>query len=271
MPRTLIVGGTSQIAAALIPQFDNLRVLTGRPWTPPDGVDHVLVDLSTYDARDNRDWLEPYDLILCIAPIMHSARILDWLPALRGTRAVFLSSNNAALLPDDPYYDPIRAAELTIRTASVDAVILHPTAISGRPGCQVLGKLISSVRQGRPIMLPGVRMRQALVDYRDVARAVFMASSPSVPAGTYSVNGPATLTYAEILAAIETATGRTARVLNLPARPLRWAGRIAPQIPQLRRAGIHRDPVQPSLPGYHAEFSVMDMIVTLTRDGPLPS
>lgn len=231
----------------------------------------MLVDLSTYDGTFHQHWLEDYDLILCIAPITLSVRLLDWLPNLAGTRAVFLSSNNAALQTQDASYDPIRAAEDRILKSGLNAIILHPTAISGRPGDRVLGRLIHAVQSRKPMILPGTETRQSLVDYRDVARAMRLAANPEIPTGTYSVNGPDQMTYRNILRAVESTVGRSARIIDIPPGPLRLIGRFITQIPELRRAGIHRDPVHPPLPGYHAEFSVADMVATLTRTDTIPS
>ena len=279
--KVLLFGGTSRIAArainALVARNSSVMVLTGRPWDIPatpatyrpasgGGLEHALVELTTYDGTHTLHWQRRYDAIISVAPLKYVARVLDYLPDPAGTRAVFLSSNNAALLGGSADYADTRAAEDGVLSGPLDSVVLQPTAICGHSGDAVLGELDRRVRAGKTVWLPGARTRQTPVHFEDVADALLHALSADVPAGRYSVSGPEQADYLEMVRMLEAANGTQARTRPLPAAPIRMLGRLTrhPRGAQLRRAGIDRLPVNPSLPGFTPHRSIADMIASLS-------
>lgn len=282
-PQTvLLFGGTSQIAAQVIDAFvarnAAVMVLTGRPWdisdTPPDyapppgqvGLEHALVELSTYDGSHTPHWLRRYDAIISVAPLKYVARVLGYLPDPAGTRAVFLSSNNAALLGGSDDYAAVRDAEDTVMCGPLDSVILQPTAICGHRGDAVLGELNRRVLGGETAWLPGAGTRQRPVHFADVADALVHAVTHGVPSARYSVSGPQDASYAELVELLETANWTSARARPLPAAPVRALGRMRSdtQAAQLRRAGIDRLPVNPPLPGFTPRRGLAEMVQSLS-------
>lgn len=246
-------------------------VLVGRDWTPPSGIETAAVDLSTYDGGIPQHWKRDFDAMLCVAPIKLIPAFLPHFPRKPGLRAVFLSSNNTALLPNNPDYSELRRAEATISASDLDAVILQPTVISGREGGPVLGHISEKIRSGRPLWLAGRHTRQWPVHYRDVARAMIHALNPSVPAGLYSLAGHESLTYAEMVARVERLYWTPARPRFVPAPLARMAGWVLREQPALTRAGIDRRPVNDPLPDFETIFSVNDMLRSLTDREVMPS
>lgn len=248
-------------------------VLTGRPWTPPDGVEHALIELSQYDGSHTHHWKRHYDVVISVAPLPLSLRALPFLADTTKTRFVFLSSNNAALLRHNPDYDPIRWAEQDMLAQFPSAVILQPTTISGRKGDAVIGSIIRQALSNKRIFIPGLHTRQHPVDYRDVARAICHAVDHTPRGGLYSLAGPDALTYAEIIRIIETALWKPVRAYNIPAWVARVMGysRLFPGSAALRRSGFDRDPVHTALPGFIPRYGFLDMVHALTEQGPLPS
>lgn len=278
----LVIGGTSAIAAELIATLSpehHLMVITGRDWTPPESagppVEHALVELSTYDNNHTHHWKRRYDGLLCIAPITLMPRFLPFIPHAYGLRAVFLSSNNAALLSGNADYARLREAEAAVAASPLDAVILQPTAICGKAGDPVLGHLAEAARAGRTAWLPGRNTVQQPVHFRDVADAMRRALDADVPSGTYSVAGPQSASYAELAQAVECALWEPLPTRNLPAPAARAVGRMLPRGTRegaaLRRAGVDRRPVAPPLPGFAPTRGLADMLLALTGADGLPS
>ena len=278
----LLFGGTSQIAArvidSLVARNVAVMVLTGRPWALPEppptyqpppgqiGLEHALVELTTYDGTHTPHWLRRYDAIISVAPLKYVARVLQYLPEPDGTRAVFLSSNNAALLGESDDYAATRDAEDCVMSGPLDSVILQPTAICGHPGDAVLGELNRRITAGETAWLPGAGTRQKPVHFADVADALLHAVSDGIAPGRYSVSGPQEASYAEMVELLETANWSPARARALPAAPVRALGRMRRDVQsaQLRRAGIDRLPVNPPLPGFAPRRGLADMVASLS-------
>ena len=249
-------------------------VLTGRDWTPPDGVEHALVELTAYDGSHTHHWRRAYDGVLCVAPIHLAAPLMAFLPEPDGLRAVFLSSNNAALLDVSADYEAIRAGESAVQGGPLDAVILQPTAICGRPGDPVLSHMADRIGDGRAVWLPGARTRQWPVDFRDVADAMIYALRPEVPAGTYGLGGPQGLSYAALAREVECALWQPAVLRDVPAPAARALGKLLPRGREgaaLRRAGVDRVAVSTPMPGFAPRRGIADMLLGLTTADRLPS
>ena len=249
-------------------------VMTGRRWEAPEGIEHALVELKSYDGSHTHHWKRRYDAVLCVAPLPLVAPVLDYLPESDGLRMVCLSSNNAALLQRNADYAALRDAEARLAASALDTVILQPTAIAGRPGCPVLGYMSDRVASGRTLWLPGADTVQQPVHYRDVADAMLRALSPRVSAGTYSVAGPEARSYGALAREVECAFWTQADVRDVPVGAARALGRLLPSGREgaaLRRAGVDRLAVAPPLPGFTARRGIADMLRGLTGPGGLPS
>lgn len=273
----LLIGGTSQIAARVMTSLrargEDVMVLTGRPWTPPEGVEQALIELSTYDGSHTHHWKRTYDRIICVAPLFLGVRALEHLPDHKPARAVFLSSNNTALLAKSRDYERLRTAQTQILSILPQAIILQPTTITGRSADPVLGYFTRKAIAGERLFIPGLGTRQHPVDYRDVADALLHAVDNPIMPGEYSLSGPDALSYAQIIRTLETALWTRIKAHNIPPILARWAGAtgLTRHSAALRRAGYHRDPVSDPLPGFTPHFRILDMIHALTQEGGVPS
>ncbi|MGB6229758.1 MAG: hypothetical protein WBF53_06475 [Litorimonas sp.] len=271
--RTLLIGGNSLIAGPVIDGLSaNPLTVTTRPSkTPRPDLDHAVLDLRK--DLPERAWWDRFDRIVCLAPI-HLAQAI--LPSVADQRAVFVSSNNTALLSDNPNYAPLREAESAILASNLRSVILQPTVISARANDPVTGPMLSRIEAGRPVWLPGATTRQTPLHYLDLARAILHAIDTDPEPGRYSVSGRDTLAYRDMARCLGAAVGRRASRVGLPAAPIRLAAHVWPisrsrYAAQMRRVGIHRDPINPPLPGFEPEYGYHDIVQSLIDARTAPS
>ncbi len=164
-------------------------------------------------------------------------------------RAVFISSNNVAVVPDAPIYQGLSRAEATVRRAVPQAAILRPTMIYGHPEDGNLSRLAGAMQRWPVMPRPATPALQQPVFWRDVGAAVAGALLDNRWAGqTVALAGPDEVTFAQLYDAVR----RAARLRRLvvpvsPAlalRALRLLDRIGLNAPvggaQLLRAGLDK-------------------------------
>lgn len=282
MDSVLVIGASSFIIREHLPEIarDSRLTLTSRkPWdaahTPDASRTHWMrLDMPGTDAAADYLASQRFDRVYVTPPLWLIEPLLSRLPDPETTRAVVLSSNNAALLADNPDYAKLREAEDRVMHSLLDVVILQPTIISGRPTDPLLGRMLAQARAGRTLHLPGRHTRQWPLHFRDLGRAMVRAGQRDIPKGRYSVAGPEAVTNAEMVERVGQASGKLPEARFLPATPMRWLGNalpVLPNAPALRRAGVHRDPVNPPLPGFTPRHGVAGILDTLTRYPALPS
>lgn len=168
------------------------------------------------------------------------------------TPAVFFSSNNVAVDPDNDIYARLLRAEQATLAAAPQSVILRPTMIYGYPGDGNLSRLIQGMRRLPFVPMPGDgRAFQQPIYYRDLARiAVEALSAKPMRGGVFAAAGPEAMPQKALFAAAAEAAGADLRALPLPLWPMAaaaaFAERLGFQAPvgsaQLRRAGADKTP-----------------------------
>ncbi len=173
-------------------------------------------------------------------------------PLLRpDQRALFFSSNNVTIDPQDPIYAQLLAAERRLRQHAPQAALLRPTMIYGHPDDRNLSRLMRAARRRRILPCPAPRALQQPVYYRDLAEtAVDVLLGEAHIFDPLPVAGPDRLTLARLYSEVARAAGRRVLVLPVPlplarraAAVLRGIGVAVPvSDDQLRRAGQNKCP-----------------------------
>lgn len=269
-PRALLFGGTSQIAALLIPELlaqeYELTVLTGRPWDAPRGVTHHLVELTTYDGSRTNDWHGQYDVSIFIPPLFLCKNALPWFTS---EKAIFISSYNTRIFLDSPSYAKLRTVEAQVMDWNPKAIILQPTMITGRGDDQALCKLIKLVKSWPVLPLPGGgRAKRQPIHIQDLAESIlYCVSQDTLFSGQYGVGGPDVVTGRDIVETIKSVSGRRTQIISLPSGALSLAAKVLRRqltFEQINRSASdsHIDPKH-ALPGFTPMIS-FDQSVKMT-------
>ncbi len=174
-------------------------------------------------------------------------------PLLRNDqRAVFFSSNNAAVDHRATVYARLRDAEIKTLSAAPQATILRPTMIFGYPGDGNIATLMAAMQRWPVVPLPGRGdALQQPIDVSDLAAIALGALDDAGAAGRVrAAGGPRALSQRDLFRAVAEAAGVRLRTLGLPLGPgasvLAAAERIGLRLPvssaQLRRAGADKIP-----------------------------
>lgn len=142
------------------------------------------------------------------------------LPRLAGRRAVFFSSNNVAVAPQDAKYAALAAAEARIRAAAPRAAILRPTLIYGDARLANIPRLMALMRRMPLMPVPGSgRALQQPLFFEDLARVAAHAALNGELAGrTLALGGPETLNLRDFYRAVSHAAGGARLLVPAP----RW-------------------------------------------------
>lgn len=133
-------------------------------------------------------------------------------------RAVFLSSNNVAVVPEAPVYRALAEAEARVRRAHPAAAILRPTMIYGHPDDGNMARLMRAARRWPVLPCPAGGALQQPVFWRDLSAAAAAAVDEAwCDGGTRAVAGPDILTTRQLFRAVSRAAGRRRLILPLPA------------------------------------------------------
>lgn len=166
--------------------------------------------------------------------------------------AVFFSSNNVAVDPENEIYARLGEAEQETLAAAPQAVILRPTMIYGYAEDGNLSRLIKAMRRLPFAPMPGngAALQQPIY-YRDLAdMAVDALFAEEMRGQVFAAAGPAAVTQKALFAAAAAAAGTRLRALHLPLGVMAPAMAMAERLglrffvkaAQLRRAGADKTP-----------------------------
>lgn len=146
-------------------------------------------------------------------------------------RLVQMSALGVSPESESDYARTKAAAEMAVREAKPDAVIVRPSVVFGA-GDDFLNKF-AQMAQFSPALplIGGGQMKFQPVYVGDVAEAIARATERTEAAGqTYELGGPAVMTFEEVLKLVARETYRTPGYVNLPFFVARLIGTMA-QIP----------------------------------------
>ncbi|MEZ6000386.1 hypothetical protein [Hyphomonas sp.] len=138
-------------------------------------------------------------------------------------RGVVFSSNNVAIVGEDPVYDRLRAAEAEVLQSAPGWAILRPTMIYGYPGDGNLSRLLRMLAR-LPVFprLGSGAASQQPIHVEDLARlAAALVSNEWNAAGILAVGGPQTLPHRDLIAMARSASGRGGIDIPVPLGPIR--------------------------------------------------
>ena len=246
MKQVMVVGGTNQIAAYLIPELLNRRYhveVVSRaprpPWiTPNVRLSWQLHDLAAFPLSG------PVERAVYLAPLGLVGQLETALAP--GGRIVCFSSTSVVSKADSSSAaERALAAELESGERAVrdlsrlhagEWTILRPTLVYGAGLDRNLTRIAASLEKWRVFPLPGSGSgRRQPVHAQDLARAAAASlERPEAVGKTYTLVGGTTLTYREMIERIFRSLGRSPRILPLPPAVLRLAVAAARLLPRWR-------------------------------------
>ncbi|MDJ0627054.1 MAG: hypothetical protein QNJ44_02240 [Rhodobacter sp.] len=238
----------------------------------------VPVQMDMGNRDDLRRRLTDCDAAV-FTPILTTSRLAA--PLLRSNQpAVFFSSNNVAVVPEDPIYAGLATAERTVHATAPHTVILRPTMIYGSPGSGNLSRLMLAFRRWPVMLRPAGKALQQPVFFRDLGGvAVTALLGPEFAGRTISVGGPDVVNLRDLYAKVAAAAGVYRPVLPVPVgiaarfvAGLQSLGMTAPvSSHQLQRAKLDKtargtDVITTETP---LETGLQDLAEALRRQGRL--
>jgi NADH dehydrogenase len=177
--------------------------------TDPDGLTAAMDGVFTACSLTGSLWSRPGEDP--DAAVAEPARVFLAAAAAAGVRRVVVCSPAAVAGPaarDNPHLAAKAEVERMVAASGLEHAILRCTHVLG-PGSRLLGLLTGAPGPGRPagppdgdpVLVPGDgRQRVAPVWVGDVADAIAAADdAPELPAATWSVAGPAELTFDDLV------------------------------------------------------------------------
>jgi uncharacterized protein YbjT (DUF2867 family) len=217
------------------------------------GADIVQLDLD--DDVTLKNCLKNVDGVVFIPILTASQNAARFLP--KSLNAVFFSSNNVGVDPENTVYARLQTAEEITRKDAPHAVILRPTMIYGYPGDGNLSRLMKTMSKIPAIPIPGDgKALQQPVYYKDLAQIAihWLIEGPAV-GGVHSVGGPEALSQRQLYTAVAQAAGVNPKLINVPVGPITFAlqalEKLGLRLPvssaQLMRVGRDKTPVGDSI------------------------
>lgn len=166
--------------------------------------------------------------------------------------ALFFSSNNVAVVPQEPLYAQLLRAEGQVRDQAPQAVILRPTMIYGHPRDGNLSRLMRAARRWPVLPCPGAGALQQPIFHADLAAvAVDALLDPDRVGETAAVAGPEAVSRRALYRAVCRAAGRHPPIVPVAVPLALWAANMARKagrdlpldVAQLRRARLDKRPV----------------------------
>lgn len=255
--RILVSGVGSELGAriALALQAEGHDVLAARRKAGPNdtqleaaGSTLVTLDLADTEAVGA---LAPQLDAAVLTPILTvSERAACTLAAAGVERGVAFSSNNVAVVPDDPVYAALAAAEGTLLQAAPGWAVLRPTMIYGYPGDGNLSRLIAAFARWPLVPVPGPSAApQQPIHVDDLARlAIALATGEWTASGRLAVGGLDMLSHSDMVERARRAAG--GRRVSVPVPVSRLAARLARiggiGSAQIDRLSLDKRPVEPA-------------------------
>ena len=205
-----------------------------------------------------RGALEGQDAILHMAAVTHTNDVdmyyrvnRDGTAALlrEATRAgigrfAFMSSR--AVGPEGGAYSESKAqGEELVRHSGLEWMIFRPAEVYGAGGTETVGRIIDAAAAGSPVLVPGdgsYQLAPLHIDDLIAAVAGLVASEPPAE-GCYTLAGPESLSFNELLDRVASVTGKPARRIYVPLAVLS-AVALLMAILRVHRPPIVRDQVQ---------------------------
>ena len=245
--RILVSGVGSELGAqiALRLRADGHEVLAARRKAGPidtqlEAAGCGLVTLDLADIDSVRALAPELDAAVLTPILTISATAAQVLAEAGVERGVVFSSNNVAVVPDDPVYAALAEGEADVVQAAPGWAVLRPTMIYGYPGDGNLSRLLAAFARWPILPVPGpVDALQQPVHVEDLARIAAALVTGGWPAsGRVAVGGPDMVSHRELVGLARQAVN--GQVLPVPpalarigAALLRPAGIGRPQIDRL--------------------------------------
>jgi uncharacterized protein YbjT (DUF2867 family) len=232
MNRILVTGATGNVGTHVVQELlgrgANVRAFVRDPQAAAARLGAVEPAVGDFDdaASVGRALAGVSRVYLCAADgprkVAQETAMIDAAAAAGVERIVKLSAMHADPASPLPAFRWHGEIEAHLHRSGVPAVVLQPAFFMAN-----LLMVAAGVAQTGILAAPTAGRRIAMIDIRDVAAAaaaVLLADEPA--ARTYTLTGPAAITFAEVAEALSKATGRDVTALDLTeeqARP-RFAG-----------------------------------------------
>lgn len=197
--RILVSGVGSELGAqiALRLRSDGHDVLAARRRAGPidtqlEAAGCSLIELDLADVVAVRALATELDAAV-LTPILTVSAVAARALAEAGVeRGVVLSSNNVAVVPDDPVYAALAAADAEVMQVAPGWAVLRPTMIYGYPGDGNLSRLLAAFARWPILPVPGpVDALQQPIHVEDLAMiAAALATGTWRATGRLAVGGP---------------------------------------------------------------------------------
>ena len=242
----VVTGALGFVASRLVP-----RLLEGgaqvaalvRPGRDASRLAALGVELRRADLADPAIGAGAFAGARAVVHLAGLALVPRFLGALEQAgvpRGVFVSSAGVYTRLVSPGADAKRAGEARLRASALEATILRPSMIYGRPGDRNLERLLRWLARVPVVPLPGGgRVLQQPVHVDDLVSAIVASlERPAARRSEYDVGGPEALSLRALIEQSAQALGRRAVLIPLPLRPVHGLVRA------LRRMGLPA-PIRP--------------------------
>jgi uncharacterized protein YbjT (DUF2867 family) len=236
----VVTGALGFVASRLLP-----RLLEGggpvvalvRPGRDASRLAALGIEVRRADLDDPAIGAEAFAGACAVVHLAGLALVPRFLGALERAgvpRGVFVSSAGVHTRLVSAGADAKRAGEARLRAASLEATILRPSMIYGRPGDRNLERLLRWLARVPVVPLPGGgRVLQQPVHVDDLVSAIVASlERPAARRSEYDVGGPEALSLRALIEQSAQALGRRAVLIPLPLRPVHGLVRA------LRRMGL---------------------------------
>ncbi|WNI24186.1 NAD(P)H-binding protein [Streptomyces sp. ITFR-16] len=235
---TLVTGCRGRVGSALAALLHagghGVRAASRNPdqLSLPPGVPAVACDLgdpATFPAA-----LAGVDSVFLYAEPSGIDAFLDAAGAA-GVRHIVLLSSSAVLAPDaasNPIAASHHAVERALTASPLTATLLRPGAFAGNAY-----QWSQAFRSGRPVDLPYPHSGGSPIDETDIAKAALaVLTDERLQGAAYHLTGPESLTAAEQVAVLASASGTpvTVRTVSRDA----WKQAVAPFVPEEIAEGL---------------------------------
>jgi uncharacterized protein YbjT (DUF2867 family) len=242
----VVTGALGFVASRLIPRLLERGAQVAalvRPARDASRLAALGVELRRADLADPALGAEAFAGARAVVHLAGLALVPGFVVALEQAgvpRGVFVSSAGVYTRLVSPGADAKRAGEARLRVSTLEATILRPSMIYGRPGDRNLERLLRWLARVPLVPLPGGgRVLQQPVHVDDLVSAIVASlERPAARRSEYDVGGPEALSLRALIEQSAQALGRRAVLIPLPLRPVHALVRA------LRRMGLPA-PIRP--------------------------